>query len=284
MPLDRASEAWWLEPRPTPTRGASEASGLSQREAKARLARHGPNLLRQTGDRPLLWQYLARFKNPLIVILLSAGAASALVSEFVNFTIISLIVSLGVTLDFMQEYRANRAAQTLRRSVSLRATVVRDGSATTIPAAAVVPGDVALLAAGDMVPADALVLEAHDFFVQQALLTGEAYPVEKRPDAPPRTACDIAGATNAVFMGTSVVSGNARILAVRTGAHTAIGGIAGGIAAAAPPTSFETGSRRFGMLIMRLTVLMVLFVLMVNTIFTSPGSNRFCSRSRWPSA
>ena len=118
-------------------------------------------------------------------------------------------------------------------------------------------------------------LEARDFFVKQALLTGESYPVEKRPGVLPDSATDLQEATNAVFMGTSVISGSARVLVVKTGAATAIGEIADSVSRQSAPTSFEIGTRRFGMLIMRLTVLMVMFVLLVNTFFHKPWLESF---------
>ena len=157
------------------------ATGLSGAEAKARLARFGPNLFRERQDRSLLLQYLTRFKNPLVIILLVASAVSAFTGEVTNFLIITCIVLLSVTLDFVQEYRANAAAEKLRQSVSVRAIVLRDGKPLEVAVTEVVPGDVVLLSAGDLIPADGRVLEARDFFVKQALLTGESYPVEKRP-------------------------------------------------------------------------------------------------------
>src|ERR1019366_4932517 len=184
MPINSTLRPWWLEP---PSGGAAErateAAGLSDAEAKTRLARFGPNLFRERQDRSLPLQYLARFKNPLVIILLVASAVSAFTGEVTNFLIISFIVLLSVTLDFVQEYRANAAAEKLRLSVSVRANVIRDGKPLEVAVTEVVPGDIALLAAGDLIPGDGKVLEANDFFVKQALLTGESYPVEKRPGA-----------------------------------------------------------------------------------------------------
>ncbi len=271
MPIDSTVRPWWLEPLDL----ATGATGLSSAEAKARLARYGPNLFRGRHEKSLLLQYLTRFKNPLVIILLVASAISALTGELTNFVIISCIVILSVTLDFVQEYRANAAAEKLRQSVSIRAMVIRDGAPLEIAVADVVAGDLVLLSAGDLIPADARVIEAHDFFVKQALLTGEPYPVEKRPTVLPDTATDLQDATNAVFMGTSVISGNARVLVVKTGTHTAIGGIADSLSRQSLPTSFEIGARRFGMLIMRLTVLMVMFVLLVNALFHRPWLESF---------
>ena len=169
MAINQALRPWWLEPLPA---GADQAAtgelGLSSSEAKARLATFGPNRFRERQEKPLLLQYLARFKNPLVIILLVASAVSAFTGEVTNFLIISFIVLLSVTLDFVQEHRANAAAEKLRQSVSVRAMVVRDGKQLEIPVAQVVPGDLVLLSSGDMIPADGRVLEAHDFFVKQA--------------------------------------------------------------------------------------------------------------------
>ena len=276
MPIDSGLRPWWLEPWPGgESERATGTTGLSGAEAKARLARFGANSFRERQARSLLLQYLSRFKNPLVIILLVASAVSAFSGEVTNFLIISFIVLLSVTLDFVQEYRANAAAKKLRQSVSVRATVLRDGKPLEVPVTGVVPGDVVLLSAGDLIPADGRVLEAHDFFVKQALLTGESYPVEKRPGGLPDTATDLQEATNAVFMGTSVISGNARILVVKTGTDTAIGEIADSLSRTSEPTSFELGTRRFGILIMRLTVLMVMFVLLVNAFFHKPWLDSF---------
>ncbi|HJV28223.1 MAG TPA: magnesium-translocating P-type ATPase [Aromatoleum sp.] len=271
MTLDSSSQPWWLEAPPDDVgKAPGGARGLSSDEAAARRVRFGPNLFRERPQRALLLQYLSRFKNPLVLILLVASAVSAFTGELTNFFIIGCIVLLSVTLDFVQEYRAGAAAEKLRQSVALQAKVVRDGSAREIPATELVPGDVVTLSAGDLVPADARVLEANDFFVKQALLTGETYPVEKRPDTPPANATALDEAANAVFMGTSVISGSARVLVERIGTATAVGKIADSVSRPPPPSSFELGTRRFGMLIMRLTMLMVMFVLLVNTLFHRP--------------
>lgn len=170
MPSEQAGRAWWLQTSAGETEPATEMNGLSEREAHVRLARYGLNLLQVRPDRMLLLQYLSRFKNPLVIILLCASAVSAYAEEFVDFFIISFVVLTSVTLDFFQEYRAALAAEKLRASVAMRATVIRDGSSSVIPVTHVVPGDVALLSAGDLIPADGTVLEADDFFVKQAVL------------------------------------------------------------------------------------------------------------------
>jgi len=257
---------WWLDAAPIDLK----AQGLSSLEAQSRFNQYGPNVFIDKHEKSLFLQYLDRFKNPLVIILLVASGVSGFTGELTNFLIISCIILLSVTLDFFQEFRANKAAEKLKQSVSIKTSVWRDGARLEIAVSEVVPGDVAILSAGDLIPADGLVLEARDFFVKQALLTGESYPVEKRAGALPATATEIQDATNAVFMGTSVIGGSARMLVVKTGTDTAIGKIADTVSRPSKPTSFDIGVRHFGILIMRLTVLMVMFVLLVNTFSHKP--------------
>ena len=276
MPDVLDHKPWWLNPLAEPqAEQATDAAGLSGAEARSRLDQLGPNLFRDHQERPLWLQFLARFKNPLVILLLVASAISALTGEMTNFLIIAVMVLFSVTLDFVQEHRAGQAAESLRHSVSVRARVIRDGKPLAVPVIDVVPGDLVVLSAGDMVPADGLVLEANDLFVKQALLTGESYPVEKRPGALAADATDLQDAANAVFMGTTVISGSARVRVVKTGAGTAIGAIADSLTRQPPPTAFEIGTHRFGLLIMRLTVLLVLFVLLVNGFMHKPWLDSF---------
>jgi Mg2+-importing ATPase len=257
------------------------ANGLSSRQAAERLERVGPNRLKPSLQRAVALQFLLQFKNPLVLVLLVASGISALTGDASGALIIGLIVLMSVTLDFVQSYRAGQAADRLALQVAVTATVLRDGVPCERPVTDLVPGDVVVLSAGDLVPADARVLQADDFFVNQAQLTGEPYPVEKRAtDAPRHQALPGGGATDPgadalsaqdlVFMGSSVVSGSARVLLERTGSSTALGQIAVSLALPAPATAFEVGTRHFGMLIMRLTLLLVLFTLLVNVALQRP--------------
>ena len=254
---------------------STSAAGLSSSEATDRLKQFGPNILRPPQKRALVLQFLARFKNPLVIILLVASAVSAFTGDVTSFLIISAIVVMSVTLDFIQEHRAGKAAEELRQSVAIRVRALRDGKSTEIPASTLVPGDVVLLSAGDLIPGDGRVLGGQDFFVKQALLTGESYPVEKFFRDLPDAGQDMADAVNSVFMGTSVVSGSATVLICRTGPNTALGEISDTLASKAPPTSFEQGTQRFGFLIMRFTILLVLFVVLANAYFHRPWLESF---------
>lgn len=274
-PAVKADSAFWQLPvAALLEQVATSPDGLSSAVAASRLAQFGPNLIHGERKRALILQFLTKFRNPLVIILLTASALSAFTGDTVSFFIIGTIVIISVSLDFVQEYRAGQAADRLRQSVAVRGQVLRDGKPLEIPLAELVPGDVALLTAGDLIPCDGRVLEAKDFFVNQALLTGEPYPVEKTPGELPRET-EILSASNTVLLGTSVISGTARVLMCRTGQNTALGEIANTLLVTAPPTAFEQGTHRFGNLIMRMTILLVLFVLLVNAFFHRPWLESF---------
>jgi P-type Mg2+ transporter len=272
-PEDKA--AFWRVPISTLLEQiCSSPVGLSAAEARLRLARFGPNKVHGARKGGVLLQYLARFRNPLVIVLLVASGVLAFTGDFTGFSIISAIVLISVTLDFVQEHRAGEAAETLRQSVAVRVRVVRDGNPIDLALEELVPGDMVLLAAGDLIPCDGRILEGNDFFLNEALLTGEPYPVEKSP-AESSEEKELLSARNAVLMGTSVISGSAKVLVCRTGSNTAFGEIADTLAAKPPRSSFEEGTHRFGLLIMRLTVLLVLFVLLINTFFHRPWLESF---------
>src|SRR5215468_10998581 len=200
------------------TDAETSAAGLSSAEAAERLPRFGANVPAPRPTRLPVLEFLARFRNPLVLLLLAASAVSALTGDLTSFLIISVIVLMSVTLDFVQEHRAGQAAERLQASVAVRASVMRDGKPCEVPVGEVVPGDVVQLCAGDLVPADGRVIEARDFFVNQALLTGEPYPVEKHPGE--GDGADDPHAGHRLFMGTSVISGTATLAVERTGPRT----------------------------------------------------------------
>jgi len=253
-----------------PTTNITRPSGLSQTEAKRRLAQFGPNEPSPPKHSGPLLQLLLLLLNPLAITLLLASAISAALGEVINASIIVTMVLLSVALNFIQTYRSQKAVDSIRKEVAPTANVLRDGNWIETPRREIVPGDVIKLAAGDMVPADAELLETRDLHVQQAALTGESLPVTKtaasdqgdKPDAEPDS--------HKVFLGTSVVSGIATATVTATGKNTVFGDIATRLAQRAPETEFERGTRRFGFLIMRTTFLLVLFVLLVSVLFHRP--------------
>ena len=157
----------------------SSEAGLSASGAADILAAVGPNRIETAPRKSLLADFIGRFRNPLVFILLFAAVVSGLTGDIPSFVIITVIILMSVILDVTQERRAVDAAERLRVQVSPKAKTLRDGKPVDLPAAEIVPGDVVLLAAGDLVPADSRLIEARDIYVDEALLTGEAYPAEK---------------------------------------------------------------------------------------------------------
>jgi Mg2+-importing ATPase len=251
------------------SRLSTSRDGLGIEEAEARLQQYGPNALRAQAKATPLRLFLEQLKSPLVLILIFAAVVSLVVQEWVDATIVLAIVLGSAVLGFVQEYNASNAVEKLRARVTIRASVLRDGQVRSIPAEAVVPGDVVLLSAGSLVPADALVLEAKDFFVNQAVLTGETFPVEKKPGLV-ETDSSLAERTNSVFLGTNVRSGSARVLTVTTGKTTAYGQIAERLAARSPETEFERGIRHFGYLLTQVMTLLVLVVFATNVLLHKP--------------
>ena len=265
--LDYAMEAALAGKCPAPS---STPRGLTTEEAAARLAEYGLNLVVTHPRRRLVLDFLSRFANPLVLVLLIASGISALTGDIMSFVIISVVIAISVTLDFIQEYRAGEAAERLKASVAVRTLVLRDGAPQEVPASELVPGDVILLSAGDLIPADGKVVEASDFFVNQALLTGEPYPVEKHAGEAEHSKEEPERAPNLVWMGTSVVSGSATVEIEQTGARTAFGEIAETLSSKPPPTAFEQGTKAFGLMIMRVSSVLVLAVLVINIAYQRP--------------
>jgi Mg2+-importing ATPase len=260
---------WSVDPGDLLAALHSGADGLSTAEADERLGLFGPNRLVEKHQTTPLKLFLDQFKSPIVLILLFATGVSAFVQEWVDAGIILVIVLGSAALSFVQEYNASTAVAKLRAQVKVKATVLRGGESQSIPAEDIVPGDVVLLSAGSLVPADGVVLEEKDFYVNQAVLTGETFPVEKRIGAVARAAA-LVERTNCVFMGTNVRSGSARAAIVQTGASTAFGQIAERLTLRPPETDFERGIRHFGYLLTEVMTVLVLVVFALNVYFSKP--------------
>jgi Mg2+-importing ATPase len=264
---------WCLSSAALCERTASRPTGLTAAEAVDRISRFGPNRVSDPIRTHLAWKIWRRFSEPLVAILLVAAVVAGLSGDVASVAIILAVVSLSIVLDVVQEHRAEVAAEALKRSVAIHADALRDGAVISIPVEEVVPGDVIELRAGDLVPADGIVLKSRNAHVNEALMTGEPYPAEKRAGV-----CDAATAAdafNALFAGTSMVSGEATMLVVATGSATRFGGIALALAGNEQPSAFERGIHRLGLLIMRMTIFLTLFVLLVHLAFGRPVIDSF---------
>jgi Mg2+-importing ATPase len=247
----------------------STPQGLSSAEAENRLKEVGPNSLKATSRNTPLLLFLNQFKSPLVLILLFAVVVSAFAKEWIDASVIFVIVVASAIITFIQEYSATNAVEKLRSRLSHKVNALRDTGQQSIPVEAIVPGDVVMLSAGNLIPADGVVLEAKDFFVNQAVLTGETFPVKKEAGVAPESA-SLTERTNSVFMGTSVRSGTAKVLIAQTGAGTNYGQIADQLSLRPPETEFERGIRHFGLMLSQIMIVLILIVFAMNVIFQKP--------------
>jgi P-type Mg2+ transporter len=240
-------------------------SGLTSEEATNRLQTYGSNQLPQKKRRAGAVEFLYHLRNPLVFILLFAGLISGLIGQALDAGIIFAVVLISLVLDVYQETKAEKSAEMLKKRVITTTTVLRDGAKKEIPLSSLVPGDIIHLSAGDIVPADSRVVSQKDLYVDQSGLTGESFPVEKTTTVTTGAGnVTITEASNYVFLGTSVVSGTAAAVAVRTGGSTEYGKIAEQLVGRAPETEFERGLRRFGFLITQVALVLVIFVFFTN--------------------
>ena len=260
---------WTLPAADAVAQLSSTPNGLTAQEAAVRLASVGRNAIGEFEGFTRLGVLWNQLKSPLLLLLVFAAAASAATGEWVDAVIVIVIVLASAGIGYSREYRAQSAAEELRAKVQVHTQVLRDGVPRSVPLTEVVPGDVALLSAGSVVPADSLLLEATDFFVNEAVLTGESFPVQKR-QAQLDVAVPLARRYNCVHLGTSVRSGSARCLVVATGENTAFGTIAHRLKLRPPETEFDRGIRHFGYLLTSAMTVMTVVVLVVNLLLGRP--------------
>jgi Mg2+-importing ATPase len=242
----------------------SQPSGLSEAEAGSRLKQVGTNEIAREKRQSGLMRLLSNIKNPLVLLLLALGVLSYLTGDLRATVVIFVMVVLGVVLRFFQEMRADNAAEKLKAMVSNTATLVRDGKEKEVPLKLLVPGDIIRLAAGDMVPADVRVLSAKDLFLNQAALTGEALPVEKKAAPAPADVQNPLDLPNICFLGSNVESGSATAVVIHTGNLTYFGSLAVSIVRQRQLTSFDKGVNKFTWMMICFIAVMVPAVFLIN--------------------
>lgn len=247
----------------------TEASGLTDIQARERYTELGPNLPRQRQPVSTIRILVRQFANPIVLILIGATLVSWFLGDQVDALIILAIIIASSLLGFWQEHNASNAVAALLAQVSVRVEVVRDGKLVSVPIESVVPGDIVELNAGDVIPADCRILAADMLLVNEASLTGEAFPREKVPGQLP-VSTPLNQRSNAAFMGSHVVSGRGKALAVVTGADTTLGHMSSALDKQAKPTSFRRGIREFGYLLVRLTAILVTLIFAVNVFLNRP--------------
>ena len=243
----------------------STVAGLSHNETSVRLAQVGANVLRSHGARPLA--VLARqLRNPLLILLVAAAVTSFAVGERVSALIILAIIGMSVGLGFFDEYRSELAVEALHSQLRHTALAVRDGEPVAVDVTELVPGDVVRLAVGDVVPADLRLLHADGLECDEAVLTGESLPAEKRSDpitTAPASSLDL---PSCAFMGTVVRTGSGLGVVVQTGGRTEFGAIALKLGERQPQTAFQLGLRDFSLMLVRLTAVLATSILVINVV------------------
>jgi Mg2+-importing ATPase len=228
-------------------------TGLSEAEAQKRLTEYGFNEAAKKQKRTLVFQFIIKFFHPLVVLLVVIAAVTFWTGDAVSGSIIGLMAIMSVVLGFFQEYRAGKEAERLSEMVRATATVYRNGKSKEIPIKQIVPGDIVDLFAGDMIPADIRIIQAKDLFINQAALTGESMPAEKTP-----------AVDSVAFMGSSVVSGTAIGVVIKTGLATEFGEISKRLSSINQPSSFDKGINKFVWLMIRAMILLVMTICAIN--------------------
>ncbi len=252
----------------------SKKEGLTSDEAQKRLALYGSNLLKPKKRSDWFTLLISQFKSPIILILFFATGLSFFLHDRVDAFIILIIVLVSGLLGFWQEHGASNAVEKLLSIVQIKASVMRDGIAKEIPVEQIVPGDIVVLNAGDIIPGDGLVQESKDLFVDEAMLTGETFPVEKIAAVLPAETL-LGQRTNALWMGTHVVSGSATALIVHTGKETEFGKVSERLKLRPQETEFEHGIRRFGYFLMEVTLVLVVGIFAINVYLARPVLDSF---------
>jgi Mg2+-importing ATPase len=243
--------------------------GLSDSEAARRLALYGANAIGRTRPESKAFLFLRQFSSPIVLILIGAALVAGGLGDWTDTLIIGTIVFLSGLLGFWQEASASDAMRKLIARVQVQVDVFRDGQLRTVPIEQLVPGDIVRLNTGDLVPADGVVITAQNLLVNEAVLTGESFPVEKDPQ-PTAADAPLLQRTNALWMGSYVASGFGTMLVVQTGTHTLFGQIAQRLRLRPEETDFERGVRRFGNFLMEVTLVLVLLIFAFNVYLYRP--------------
>ncbi len=238
-------------------------NGLTVEEAQKRLAQYGLNEIKEAERVSPAKIFLSQFSSLIVWILITAMAISAMLGEVTDAAVIGVILVANAVIGFVQEYKAERAIEALRKMAAPKATVLRGGVEKEIDARHLVPGDVILLVSGDKIPADVRLIEAIDLKTQEASLTGESTPINKSAGVHCTETTPIADCKNALFAGTMVVNGKARAVVCATAMQTEIGKIAHLIQTVKPePTPLQKKMKELGtwISVLTLTICVVIFL------------------------
>ena len=244
----------------------SHEQGLTQKEAKKRLAEFGPNKLPEQRGRGLFAIFISQFQSPLIYVLIIADVTVFFLKEFTDGFIILFILLFNAVLGTIQEGRAQNTLQALKKFVETRAEVLREGREFNIPDTEVVPGDIILLQEGEKIPADARLIEARNLKIQEAALTGESEPVRKIAEPLSGNDLGTADQKNMLFKGTNVAVGAGTAVAVATGVNTVIGKISQKIAGIDTEIPLTKNLRQLAKLVVVIVAVLIAVIFAVGVL------------------
>ncbi len=265
---------WSLSLDEAVARLGTTREGLSSAEVLARLKRNEGSRLAAKKRTDAVTLLLRQFSNPIVLMLIGAAVISIFLHDTIDAVIILVIVLASGVLGFWQERGAAGAVEKLLSLVEVKAKVLREGVPGDVPVTEVVPGDVVLLSAGATAPGDCLLLESRDLFADEATLTGETYPAEKAVGILP-VETRLGKRTNFIFLGTHIVSGSGTALVVTTGKDTEFGKVSERLKLRPPETDFEHGVRRFGYLLLEVTLVLVIGIFAFNVYLRRPVLDSF---------
>ncbi|MCE9652590.1 MAG: magnesium-translocating P-type ATPase [Nitrosarchaeum sp.] len=248
-------------------------NGLTSEAVQVNLTKYGPNILKPKKRADSFTLFFNQFKNPIILILISASIVSLILSNSIDAIIILSIVFVSNILGFWQERGSVNAVKQLLSMVQVKTTVLREGKQEEISVEGIVPGDVVILSAGDMVPGDGVLIESRDLFINESALTGETYPVEKHSEK--NKSLHNKDNMDLVFMSSHVISGTCTLLVTKTSTSTEIGKISERLKFRIPETEFEHGTRKFGYFLMQITMILVIAIFAINAYFGRPIIDAF---------
>jgi Mg2+-importing ATPase len=262
---DNTQSTFWNDPVNTWfQKFHSSPNGLSEQQALEHLLDSGVHLKKAHKFKKIIFLFLRQFKSPLMLMLIGAIIISSFLGDTSDVSIISFIVASTGLMSFFQERNAGKIVEKLQALISIKTTVLRDGEEKILASKFIIPGDILILKAGDIIPADALIFEANELYVNESSLTGESFPIKKQIQI---TAADtpLSKRFNCLWEGTNIISGNAKALVIQTGDQTIFGKIK---ESSDTPieTTYERGIKDFGFFLMKITIVLSSFVLLVNLL------------------
>jgi len=243
----------------------SSLEGLSENEAKIRLEKYGTNEVKSK-EIGLFNIFLRQFKSSFFYLLLIASLIAFLIGEKIDGFLILIFILINVSLGFFQEAKAYNAISLLKKYLPLTIRVLREGKEKTINKSLLVPGDIVLLETGNIVPADLRIIKTKSFLVDESILTGESFPVEKTSDSLLKETKEIFKAKNILFAGTSVISGKAKGVVIGTGKNTVFGEIAKISSETPKESSYEKNIINLSQKILKIVSITIIFIFLLNLI------------------